>query len=133
MRKNNKELAPSEQQCLFVGDSLKQARKSKKLEIEDVAQQLYVNPSIINHLEEENFDQIGADVFIIGHFKNYARFLGLPAEKMLATLSENAYIRDQEVLEPKITDHLVALKIIAYVSVLLFLVTLLGMYISHHR
>ena len=132
MRKNNKELAPSEQQCLFVGDSLKQARKSKKLEIEDVAQQLYVNPSIINHLEEENFDQIGAEVFITGHLKNYARFLGLPAEKMLATLSENAYIRGQEVLEPKITDHLVALKIIAYASVLLFLVTLLGMYISHH-
>ena len=132
MRKNNKELAPAEQQCLFVGDSLKQARKSKKLEIEDVAQQLYVNPSIINHLEEENFDQIGAEVFITGHLKNYARFLGLPAEKMLATLSENAYIRGQEVLEPKITDHLVALKIIAYVSVLLFLVTLLGMYISHH-
>ena len=132
MRKNNKELAPSEQQCLFVGDSLKQARKSKKLEIEDVAQQLYVNPSIINHLEEENFDQIGADVFIRGHLKNYARLLGLPAEKMLATFSENAYIRGQEVLGPKITDHLVALKIIAYVSVLLFLVTLLGMYISHH-
>ena len=132
MRKNNKDLAPSEQQCLFVGDSLKQARKSKKLEIEDVAQQLYVNPSIINHLEEENFDQIGAEVFILGHFKNYARFLGLPAEKMLATLSENAYIRGQEVLEPKITDHLVALKIIAYASVVLFLVTLLGMYISHH-
>ncbi|HIN12822.1 MAG TPA: hypothetical protein EYM72_00915 [Gammaproteobacteria bacterium] len=132
MRKNNKELAPSEQQCLFVGDSLKQARKSKKLEIEDVAQHLYVNPSIINHLEEENFDQIGAEVFITGHLKNYARFLGLSAEKMLATLSENAYIRGQEVLEPKITDHLVALKIIAYVSVLLFLVTLLGMYISHH-
>ena len=132
MRKNNKDLVPSEQQCLFVGDSLKQARKSKKLEIEDVAQQLYVNPSIINHLEEENFDQIGAEVFITGHLKNYARFLGLPAEKMLATLSENAYIRGQEVLEPKITDHLVALKIIAYVSVLLFLVTLLGMYISHH-
>jgi len=58
--------------------------------------------------------------------------LGLPAEKMLATFSENAYIRGQEVLGPKITDHLVALKIIAYVSVLLFLVTLLGMYISHH-
>ena len=132
MRKNNKDLVPPEQQCLFVGDSLKQARKSKKLEIEDVAQQLYVNPSIINHLEEENFDQIGAEVFITGHLKNYARFLGLPAEKMLATLSENAYIRGQEVLEPKITDHLVALKIIAYVSVLLFLVTLLGMYISHH-
>jgi len=32
----------------------------------------------------------------------------------------------------KITDHLVALKIIAYASVVLFLATLLGMYISHH-
>ena len=32
----------------------------------------------------------------------------------------------------KITDHLVALKIIAYASVLLFLVTIVGMYISHN-
>ena len=132
MRNNKKDLAPSEQQCLFVGDSLKQARKSKQMEVEDVAKQLYINPSIITHLEEENFDQIGAEVFIKGHLRNYARLLGLPAEKMLATLSENAYISDQEVLEPKITDHLVALKIIAYASVVLFLVTLLGMYISHH-
>ena len=132
MRKNNKDLAPSEQQCLFVGDSLKQARKSKKLEVEDVAQQLYVNPSIINHLEEENFDQIGADVFIIGHLKNYAQFLDLPVEKILATLSEETYIKGQEVLTPKITDHLVALKIIAYASVLLFLATIVGMYISHN-
>ena len=32
----------------------------------------------------------------------------------------------------KITDHLVALKIIAYASLLLFLTTILGMYISHN-
>jgi hypothetical protein len=35
-------------------------------------------------------------------------------------------------LKGKITDHLVALKIIAYASVLLFLVTIVGMYISHN-
>ena len=132
MRKNKKNLIPSEQQCLFVGDSLKQARKSKKMEVEVVAQQLYINPSIITHLEEENFDQIGAEVFIKGHLKNYAQFLDLPVEKILATLSEETYIKGQEVLTPKITDHLVALKIIAYASVLLFLATIVGMYISHN-
>ena len=132
MRKNNKDLAPLEQQCLFVGDSLKQARKSKQMEVEDVAKQLYINPSIITHLEEENYDQIGAEVFIKGHLKNYAQFLDLPVEKILATLSEETYIKGQEVLTPKITDHLMALKIIAYASVLLFLVTIVGMYISHN-
>ena len=35
-------------------------------------------------------------------------------------------------LKGKITDHLVALKIIAYASVLLFLATVVGMYISHN-
>mgnify|MGYP000853318266 CR=1 FL=1 len=35
-------------------------------------------------------------------------------------------------LKPKIADHLVALKIIAYASVLLFLATVVGMYISHN-
>jgi len=132
MRNNKKDLAPSEQQCLFVGDSLKQARKSKQMEVEDVAQQLYINPSIITHLEEENYDQIGAEVFIKGHLRNYAQLLDLPVEKVLATLSEETYIKDQEVLMPTKTDHLVALKIIAYASVLLFLVTIVGMYISHN-
>jgi len=132
MRNNKKDLASSEQQCLFVGDSLKQARKSKQMEVEDVAQQLYINPSIITHLEEENYDRIGAEVFIRGHLKNYAQFLDLPVEKILATLSEETYIKGQEVFAPKITDHLVALKIIAYASVLLFLATIVGMYISHN-
>jgi len=132
MRNNNKDLTPSEQQCLFVGDSLKQARKSKNMEMEDVAQQLYISPSIISNLEEENFDQIGAEVFVKGHLKNYAQFLGLPVNKILATLSEDAYIKDQEVVATKITEHMVALKIIAYASVLLFLATIVGMYISHH-
>ena len=132
MRNNKKDVVPSEQQCLFVGDSLKQARKSKKMEVEDVAQQLYINPSIITHLEEGNYDQIGAEVFIKGHLKNYAQFLDLPVEKILASLPEDIYIKGQEVLTPKITDHLMALKIIAYASVLLFLATIVGMYISHN-
>ena len=132
MRNNKKDLASSEQQCLFVGDSLKQARKSKKMEVEDVAKQLYINPSIITHLEEENYDQIGAEVFIKGHLKNYAQFLDLPVEKILATFSEEKYIKGQKVMKPKITDHLVALKIIAYASLLLFLTTIVGIYISHN-
>ena len=132
MRNNKKDLASSEQQCLFVGDSLKQARKSKKMEVEDVAQKLYINASIVTHLEEENYDQIGAEVFIKGHLKNYAQFLDLPVEKILASLPEDIYIKGQDVLTPKITDHLVALKIIAYASVLLFLATIVGMYISHN-
>ena len=35
-------------------------------------------------------------------------------------------------LKGKITEHLVALKIIAYASVLLFLATIVGIYISHN-
>jgi len=132
MRKNKKELALSEQECLFIGDSLRQARKSKNMAIEDVAEQLYINPSIISHMEEENFDQIGAEVFIKGHLKNYAKFLDLPCEKILAALSEDSYINSQVIFTSKITDHLVALKIIAYASVLLFLATLVGMYVSHN-
>jgi len=132
MRKNKKELAASEQECLFVGDSLRQARISKNMAIEDAAEQLYINPSIISHMEEENFDQIGAEVFIKGHLKNYAKFLDLPFEKILAALSEDSYIKSQEIFTPKITDHLVALKIIAYASVLLFLATVVGMYVSHN-
>jgi cytoskeletal protein RodZ len=83
-------------------------------------------------LEEEDFDQIGAEVFIKGHLRNYARLLDLPIEKILSALSDDTNLKGQVVLTPIITDHLVALKIIAYASLLLFLTTIVGIYISHN-
>ena len=122
----------AKQNELFVGDSLKKARESKKLSIEDVANRLYVVPSIVIALEEESFDNIGPGVYVKGHLKNYATFLGLPAEEMLRVLLRSGHMKEQKVVVPGIADHMVALKIISYVSAFILFVTVIGIYISHH-
>ena len=115
---------------LFVGASLKKARESKKLSIEDVANRLYVVPSIVIALEEESFDNIGPGVYVKGHLKNYATFLGLPAEEMLRVLLRSGHMKEQKVVVPGIADHVGALKIISYASAFILFITVVGIYIS---
>ena len=122
----------AKQNELFVGASLKKARESKKLSIEDVANRLYVVPSIVIALEEESFDNIGPGVYVKGHLKNYATFLGLPAEEMLRVLLRSGHMKEQKVVVPGIADHMVALKIISYASICILFITVVGIYISHN-
>ena len=122
----------AKQNELFVGASLKKARESKKLSIEDAAKGLYVAPSIVIALEEEAFDNIGPGVYVKGHLKNYATFLGLPAEEMLKVLSRSGQMKEQKIVVPGIADHMIALKIISYASAFILVITIVGIYISHH-
>ena len=117
---------------LFVGASLKKERESKQLSIRDVANELYVDPSIVIALEEESFDNIGPGVYVKGHLKNYATFLGLPTEEMLRALLRSEHMKEQKVVVPGIADHMIALKIISYASVCMLFITVIGIYISHH-
>ena len=122
----------AKQDELFVGASLKKARDTKKLSIEDVANGLYVDPSIVIALEEEAFDKIGPGVYVKGHLRNYATFLGLPTEEMLRVLSRSGIMKEQKVVVPGIADHMIALKIISYASAFILVITIVGIYISHH-
>jgi len=115
---------------LFVGASLKKERESKQLSIRDVANELYVDPSIVIALEEETFDKIGPDVYVKGHLKNYATFLGLPTEEMLRALLRSEHMKEQKVVGPGIADHVGALKIISYASAFILFITVVGIYIS---
>ena len=132
MRTHDDNDLAAKQNELFVGASLKKERESKQLSIRDVANELYVDPSIVIALEEESFDNIGPGVYVKGHLKNYATFLGLPAEEMLRVLLRSGHMKEQKVVVPGIADHMVALKIISYVSAFILFVTVIGIYISHH-
>ena len=132
MRTHDDNDLAAKQNELFVGASLKKARESKKLSIEDVANGLYVDPSIVIALEEEVFDKIGPGVYVKGHLKNYATFLGLPTEEMLRVLSRSGIMKEQKVVVPGIADHMVALKIISFACVFMLFITVVGIYISHH-
>ena len=70
-----------------VGAELKQARETRGLSIEDVAQSLKFAPRQIESLEAERFDRLPGPTIARGMVRNYARLLKLEHEPMLERMT----------------------------------------------
>ena len=69
-----------EQRC-GTGARLRGAREKKGLTVLDTAEKLYVDARTLEALEAEDFAALGADVYVRGHLRRYAEFIGeSPAE-----------------------------------------------------
>jgi len=73
---------------LGLGDRLRSARKAKAISLESVAEALHLDESVVLHLEEERFDELGAPVFVRGHLKAYAKLVGLSPDVVLDAYRE---------------------------------------------
>ncbi|MEO7773438.1 MAG: helix-turn-helix transcriptional regulator [Steroidobacteraceae bacterium] len=60
---------------LFVGRRLRAAREKLGMSVIQTSEKLHLDPVIIDALEAENFDKLGAPVYVRGHMKRYAQFL----------------------------------------------------------
>lgn len=67
-----------------VGDQLRKARAERGLAVEQVSERLHLDETVVQALEDEQFAQVGAPVFVVGHLKAYARLLEIPADSLLA-------------------------------------------------
>jgi cytoskeleton protein RodZ len=70
-----------------VGAELRQARETRGLSIEDVAQQLKFAPRQIESLEAERFERLPGPTIARGMVRNYARLLKLEPEPILARMA----------------------------------------------
>ena len=70
-----------------IGERLRQARIRAGLSPSEVASQLKVPTHVIESLEREDWERIGAPVFIRGQIRSYARLLELPADVALDSVS----------------------------------------------
>jgi len=70
-----------------VGADLKQARESRGLSVEDVAQSLKFAPRQIESLEAERFERLPGPTIARGMVRNYARLLELEPEPMLERMA----------------------------------------------
>ncbi len=66
-----------------AGDRLRRAREDKRLAVEQVAESLHLDEHLVVAIEQENFDALGAPVFMRGHIRAYARLLELPPDELL--------------------------------------------------
>jgi cytoskeleton protein RodZ len=66
-----------------LGARLTRARAELEISLEKAAASLKVDVAVLNNLEAENFDALGAPVFVRGHLRKYARILNLPEQELL--------------------------------------------------
>jgi cytoskeletal protein RodZ len=85
----------------FVGKYLKSIRIQQNCTIQELADELKINKSLINSIELDDYPEYLNPVYIIGHIRSYANFFDLDADDLIETfkiqisynkLSENRYI-----------------------------------------
>lgn len=59
-----------------IGTRLRGARDKMGLSVIQVAERVHLDPIVIESLESERFDLLGAPVYVRGHLRRYAEFLG---------------------------------------------------------
>ncbi len=67
-----------------VGQILKEARENKLYTLEDVEKHTKIRKEMLEALENDDFEKLPPLTFIQGFIKNYGKFLGLDAAKLLA-------------------------------------------------
>ena len=104
---------------LLIGDRLRAAREATAIPVEKIASDLLLDPSVLEHLEAEEFAELGAPVFVRGHLRKYAMRLGLPADELV-----ELYHRDHDRPQglPIVNERLlVLLLLIAVAAIAIFL------------
>ena len=79
-QQNNTETRPS---GIGPGERLQAARIQKGLSLEDVAGRMHLSPSILEAIEENNFEEITAPIFVKGYLRAYARIVALDEDDMI--------------------------------------------------
>lgn len=102
-----------------LGQKLREAREQHNFSLEQVARDTHISKHYLEALEDENFSTIPGETYIIGFLRNYAEYLSLNPEEIVA-LYKNIQIQEQplpmtELLEParpKSSSRLVVLLVV---------------------
>ena len=69
-----------------AGSTLRSAREAAGLSVDDVAQQLKLAPRQVQALEDDDFQHLPGRTFARGFARNYARFIQLDPDRVLALM-----------------------------------------------
>jgi cytoskeletal protein RodZ len=73
-----------------IGARLRAGRERMGLTLLQAAEKMHVDPKVVESLESERFDALGAVVFVRGHLRRYAELIGESASPMLDLLPGGA-------------------------------------------
>jgi cytoskeletal protein RodZ len=79
-----------------IGEQLRGARERKGLTLDRVADETNIAKRYLAGLEAEDFSVFPGDPYVVGFLRNYADYLGLPANELVSTY-KNMKIQEQPV------------------------------------
>lgn len=65
------------------GERLQAARIQQGLSLDDVANRMHLSVNILESIEDNDFDEITAPIFVKGYLRAYARIVGLDEDEMI--------------------------------------------------
>ncbi len=80
-----------------IGALLSTARAAKGVSLAEAATQLHCDEVLLRALESDRFEELGAPVFVQGHLRRYADYLGAPTEQLMSAW---ATLRAEKLAEP---------------------------------
>lgn len=83
-----------------IGAALVAARTAKGVSIAEAASQLHCDESVLLALESDRFEDLGAPVFVQGHLRRYADYLGASTESLMSTWSQ---LRAEKLTDPDLS------------------------------
>lgn len=86
----------STEEVIRPGDMLRQAREQLGYSQEDIAHRLRLRLSVINDIEDNNFEQPQLATFTRGYVRSYAKYVGLDEAEVLAKLDQQGHAQPQE-------------------------------------
>ena len=84
-----------------LGKELAKIRLEKKLSIKEIAREIRIEPSVIKKIEKNDFESIGAPVFVKGYLRQYASFIEMDADEVLEKYNQ---LNPKEDASPIIND-----------------------------
>jgi cytoskeleton protein RodZ len=67
-----------------IGSRLRFARESKGLTISELSAQVRIREVLVKHIEKDEFEKVGADVYVRGHIRVMAQVLDLNPDELMA-------------------------------------------------
>ena len=80
---------------MSIHQILREARESQGISLEEVAQKTYIKLTYLSALEEGNHQVLPPPIYSCGYVRQYARLLGLDAEKMVRLYQESIQVEEE--------------------------------------
>jgi len=87
-----------------LGQKLRETREQHNFSLEQVARDTHISKQYLEALEQENFSMIPGETYIIGFLRNYAEYLSLNPEELVA-LYKNIQIQEQPLPMTELLDR----------------------------